>query len=342
MTFADAFVPIAVTSRSGMSESLHHGTVVALNADGSVAFSAGDPTAITYPRSSNKPMQAVAMVDAGLQLSSELLALVCASHDGTPYHCDLATRILALAGLDVSALQNTPDLPIDRVAADAIIRADGGPTSLHQNCSGKHSGMVATCSLNGWSIRDYLDVDHPLQRAITATIAILAGEPVAHIGIDGCGAPAHSMTLVGLARSFRSIAVAVPESSSGQVYAAMTGHPLTVGGDQRDVTQFIRHVPGLIAKDGAEGVFAAALPDGRAVAVKVADGASRAVPAVILHALETLGVDVGAVTPFVRKRVLGHGAEVGEVSAVVEYTFANVGSVANFDSVANFGSVADG
>jgi len=315
----EPYAPIAATTRSGFDESVHSGAVVALKRDGSIAFAAGDPSAVVYPRSSNKPMQAVAMVDAGLQLQGELLALVCASHDGTPYHRDVASRILATAGLDASALQNTPDLPIDRASADAIIRADGGPTSLQQNCSGKHGAMVVTCAINGWSLRDYLDLDHPLQRLITTTIQALADEPITQIGIDGCGAPAHAMSLVGLARSFRSIAIAPADSPNGQVYAAMTGHPLTVGGDHRDVTEFIRHVPGLMAKDGAEGVFAAALPDGRTVAMKVADGASRAVPAVMVHALETLGVDVRTVDPLVRKRILGHGREVGEVRSIATF-----------------------
>ncbi|MEO6122849.1 MAG: asparaginase [Ilumatobacteraceae bacterium] len=325
MTHADLCAPIAVTTRSGMRESLHHGTVVALDNDGSVAFSVGDPSVVTYPRSANKPMQAVAMVDAGLQLPGELLALVCASHDGTPYHRDIASRILAGAGLDASALQNTPDLPIDRVSADAIIRADGGPTSLQQNCSGKHSGMVATCVINGWSLDGYLDVSHPLQQVITATIQAMADEPITQIGIDGCGAPAHAMSLLGLARSFRSIAIAPTDSPNGQVYAAMTGYPLTVGGNHRDVTQFIRHVPGLIAKDGAEGVFAAALPDGRTVAMKVADGASRAVPAVMVHALQRLGVDVRTLDPLVRKQILGHGAQVGHVESIAQFIVAAAG-----------------
>ena len=319
MTSPDAYVPIAVTTRSGFTESFHLGAVVALRADGSVAFTAGDPTAAVYPRSSNKPMQAAAMLDLGLDLPPELLALVCASHDGTPHHLDVARRILASAGLEESSLQNTPDLPIDLDAAEAVLRAGGHRTSLQQNCSGKHSGMLATCVVNGWPTDGYLDPDHPLQRAITESLPGMTGEPVAHVGVDGCGAPAHALSLLGLARAFRTIATADPQSTSGRVRAAMTGHPVTVGGEHRDVTSFMRFVPGLMAKDGAEGVFAAALPDGRAVALKVADGSNRARPPAMLHALAALDVDVSSVAEAVRHPILGHGRPVGEVSAIAEY-----------------------
>jgi L-asparaginase II len=179
--------------------------------------------------------------------------------------------------------------------------------------------MLATCVVNGWSIADYLDEGHPLQSAITAALPVLIGEPVAHVGVDGCGAPAHALSLLGLARAFRSIATADPQSSSGRVYSAMTDHPVTVGGPHRDVTAFMQLIPGLIAKDGAEGVFAAALPDGRAVALKVADGSNRARPPAMMQALRTLGVDVSGVGDAVAQQILGHGRPVGTVDPIAEY-----------------------
>ena len=207
----DDVVPIATVTRGGIVESVHHGLVVALDRDGEITLARGNPDAIVYPRSSNKPMQAVAMVRAGLRLSPQHLALVCASHDGTPMHLHLACDILAGAGLDESALRNTPALPLDEASAHDVIRRGGGPTALQMNCSGKHAGMVATCVVNGWPLDGYLEPDHPLQFAITATIAELTGEPPAHVGVDGCRAPAHAMTLVGLARGFRSIATRATE-----------------------------------------------------------------------------------------------------------------------------------
>jgi L-asparaginase II len=317
MPSPESFAPVAITRRSGFDESVHYGAVVGLSATGEIEFAVGDPQAPIYPRSSNKPLQAVGMVRAGLTLRPELLALVCASHDGTPRHIEIARKILATAGLDEGLLANTADLPLDREAAEAVLRSGGGPTPIQMNCSGKHGGMLVTSSANGWPTDpSYLTPDHPLQEAITGTIDELADERHSHIGVDGCGSPAHVISLNGLARGFRSIATGGAGASGDLVYAAMTGHPEIVGGTGRDVTEFMRHVPGLMAKDGADGVFAAALPDGRAVALKIADGANRARPAVMVAALRALGIDVSAVEPLVTQWILGHGRHVGEVRAI--------------------------
>ena len=162
----------------------------------------------------------------------------------------------------------------------------------------------------------YLSPEHPLQQRITSTIADLAEEQCSHIGVDGCGAPAHVLSLLGLARGFRSIATGAAGPAGDAVYAAMTSHPEMVGGARRDVTHFMRFIPGLMAKDGADGVFAAALPDGRAVALKIADGGNRARPPVMVAALRALGVDTAAVEPLVTEWIIGHGKHVGEVRAV--------------------------
>lgn len=317
MPTPESFAPVAITSRSGLDESVHFGAIVALGPIGEIEFAIGDPAAIVFPRSSNKPMQAVAMVRAGLSLPPELLALVCASHDGTPMHTDGALRILATAGLDETALANTASLPLDAASAEAVLRAGGPRTPLLMNCSGKHSGMLATCVHNGWAHDpSYLDMDHPLQVAITDAIDELCDEPHAHIGVDGCGAPAHAMSLVGLARAFRSIAVGAAGAAGDEVYSAMTSHPEMVGGERRDVTAFMRHVPGLVAKDGADGVFAAALPDGRAIALKIADGGDRARPPVMVAAMQRLGIDTAAVAALVEEKIMGHGRQVGSVRAI--------------------------
>jgi L-asparaginase II len=317
MATPDAFAPVAITRRSGFDESIHFGAVVGLSSSGEIEFSVGDPSAPIYPRSSNKPMQAVAMVRAGLQLPPDLLALVCASHNGTPTHVEAARRILAIAGFDERLLANTAGLPLDRASAEAGFRARGGPPAVQMNLIGKHSGMVVTSAINGWPTdAGYLSPDHPLQQLITATIDELAGEGHRHIGVDGCGSPAHVISLIGLARAFRAIATGSGGEAGDQVYSAMTRHPEVVGGDGRDVTELMRNVPGLMAKDGADGVFGAAMPDGRTVALKIADGANRARPPVMVAALRALGLDVSAVEPLVVQWVLGHGRHVGEVRAI--------------------------
>lgn len=317
MAVPEAFVPVAITRRSGCDESVHFGAVVGLSSTGEVAFVVGDPTTAIYPRSSTKPMQAVAMVRAGLRLPPDLLALVCASHDGTPMHLEAARRILATAGFDERALANTADLPLDEAAAEEVLRAGGGRTALQMNCSGKHGGMVVTSALNDWPVdAAYLLPEHPLQRHITDTIDELAAEQHSHIGVDGCGSPAHVISLVGLARAFSVVATSAAGTAGEAVYHAMTTHPEMVGGRSRDVTHFMRHVPGLMAKDGADGVFAAAMPDGRAVAVKIADGSNRARPTVMLAALRAIGVDTSVVAPLVTEYISGHGQHVGEVRAI--------------------------
>jgi L-asparaginase II len=305
----DSYVPVAVAERSGFRESVHLGAVVALGPDGQVLWSAGDPDAVIYPRSALKPLQAASMVGAGLDLDDRLLAVVCASHDGRPEHIAAVSEILAGSGLDASELANTPTLPLDPDANTAAVRAGELPRSITQNCSGKHAGMLATAVVNGWPTAGYLAPDHPVQHRILDDLAREVG-PVEHVGVDGCGAPAATVSLSRLAGAVRRLAV-----EHHQVHRAMTRHPEMVGGPTRDVTVLMRQVPGLLVKDGAEGVQVAALPDGRAVAVKIADGSQRARVPVTIAALRMIGVDIDA-DAFVEP-ILGHGEPVGRVRALV-------------------------
>lgn len=282
-----------------------------------MALSAGDPDAPVFPRSSNKPMQAVGMLEAGLDLDGELLALACASHSGEPFHLDGVRRILASAGLDESALQTPPEYPVDEVEKLAYVAAGGSPVPLAMNCSGKHAAMLATCVRAGWPTATYRDPDHPLQVSIRATVERVAGEAVAAVGVDGCGAPLFALTLTGLARSFAVLATAPEGSPEGRVAAAIRAHPEWLGGTRRDVTRLVAGVEGLIAKDGAEGVYAAALPDGRAVALKIDDGAQRARPPVMVAALRALGLEAVVLGELAESPLLGGGVPVGAVRCVL-------------------------
>ncbi len=299
--------------RSGFVECLHRGSVIALDADGSVAFAVGDPERPILPRSSNKPMQAVAMVRAGLDLDGKLLALACASHSGEPFHLDGVREILAGAGLDESALQTPPDFPVDEVEKLAYVARGGEPAAVAMNCSGKHAAMLATCVLNSWPTASYRDPAHPLQQAVREAIGDLAAESVSATGVDGCGAPVFGLTLGGLARAFRAIALAGDGTAEQRVAESIRSHPTWLGGTRRDVTRLIDGVPGLIAKDGAEGVYAAALPDGRAVALKIEDGGQRARPPVMAAALARLGVDAPVLAEMGSAPLLGGGEPVGDV-----------------------------
>ncbi len=277
--------------RSRFVEGRHRGSVVALAADGSVDWALGDVDSQIYPRSCNKPMQAVGMLRLGLSLDGELLALAAASHSGEPFHIAGVRRILAEVGLDETALQTPPDFPLDEGAKAAFLRAGAEKSRIAMNCSGKHAAMLATAAVNGWPIETYPDADHPLQRVITTTFAELTGEVVNSVGVDGCGAPLLSTSLTGLARAFRNLVTGGAGSPERRVTDAFVGYPEYASGTNRDEAALLRAIPGAIAKGGAEASYALALPDGRAVALKIDDGHSRARPVVMAAALRRMGVD---------------------------------------------------
>ncbi|MFE5186091.1 asparaginase [Streptomyces sp. NPDC056628] len=313
---APLHAPVAHLIRSGVIEGTHHGSVVVLGPDGTVRFQLGDIEAAFYPRSAIKPVQAVAMVRAGLPLDGVLLSLAAASHSGEERHLAGTRRILELAGLTEDDLRNVPDLPYDPVVRDTWVREGRPPSRLAQNCSGKHAAMLYTCRLNGWSLDDYLDPAHPLQQAIAEIVEDLTGQCVARVSVDGCGAPLFSVSLHGLARATARITTAAPGTPEARVADAMRTHAEMASGSGRDVAALMRAVPGLLAKDGFEGVQVAALPDGRAVAVKIADGADRARVPVAAAALAWAGVDPASLTEFRGAALLGGGREVGRVRPV--------------------------
>ncbi len=304
---------IAEVWRNDLAESLHHGSVVGLREDGSIAFTVGQPGALCYPRSSVKPLQGLAMVRNGLGLKDELLALACASHPGEDFHIDGVRRILAGAGLSPADLQCTPALPSHEASRAALLVAGTKPVPLYMNCSGKHAGMLATTAHNGWPTATYRDPGHPLQVAIRETAEELSGEHIDKVGVDGCGAPLFGFSLIALARAFRAIAVAADGTGEHRVRTAMSTYPEWVGGTGSEVARLMRAVPGAVAKDGAEGVYAIGLPDGRAVALKVADGSARARSVVMVAALRRLGVDGDDLRALADVPVLGHGVPVGAI-----------------------------
>ena len=307
---------VAHVVRSGFVESVHHGSVVAVDTSGSTLLAVGDVAGPIFPRSSSKPIQALAMLRAGLELDGELLALAAGSHSGEWFHLEGVRRILAGAGLTELDLQNTADLPYEEQERHAWIAAGRGAISLAQNCSGKHSAMLATCVVAGWDTATYLAPLHPLQQLMAQTLADLTGEPAAASGVDGCGAPVMAVSLTGLARAFCRLATAAEGTDEARVATAMRAYPQWVGGTRRDVTALIRGVPGLIAKDGAESVYAVGLPDGRGVALKIADGGQRARPVVMAAALRRLGVNAQVLEVLAQAPVLGHGQQVGSITAV--------------------------
>jgi L-asparaginase II len=310
---------LAEVIRSGFAESRHRGAFAVLGYDGSAQLSAGPAAKPMFPRSSNKPMQAAAMLRCGLDLDGKLLALAAASHSGEDFHVAGVREILTGAGLGPQALQCPPDLPRDEHALRSVLRSGGEPDRLHMNCSGKHAAMLATCVAAGWPTDSYLSPDHPLQQEIQRTVQDLAGEPVAAVGVDGCGAPVLAISVTGLARAFRAIVLAAPGSAERRVADAMRGYPDWTSGTARPERELMQAVPGLLLKAGAEGVEAFALADGRAAAFKIDDGAQRARTAITVALLGELaagqlpGADIEVLDRLGSPPVMGGGRQVGEI-----------------------------
>jgi L-asparaginase II len=308
-------VPLASIVRSGFTEGHHRGRLVALAPDGSVEFALGDVGETFLPRSSNKPMQAAAMLEHGLDASGELLAIAAASHAGEPFHLQAVHKILAGAGLGEDALQTPEDWPLDEQAKFELVKAGGGKSRITMNCSGKHASMLATCIHNGWSTDDYLDPDHPLQQAARASVERLSGEKVVYDAVDGCGAPLYGFSLLGLAKAFRACVLAAPSTPERRVADAMRAHPEYVSGTRMFDTVMMQGVPGMLAKGGAEGVQAVALEDGRAVAFKVDDGEKRAHGPILVAALRRMGVEAEVFSRHSEVKLVGGGARGAGIQA---------------------------
>ncbi|MEV6830978.1 asparaginase [Amycolatopsis sp. NPDC051102] len=299
---------LAEVVRSGFVESVHRGALVVTGPEGEARLALGDVVTPFFPRSSNKPLQAVGMLRAGLDFTGEDLALACASHSGEPGHVKRVLDLLSAAGLGEQDLACPPDFPLHIPS----MRDAAEPRRVTMNCSGKHTAMLTTCLRAGWPTPGYEAPDHPLQQSLAETVSTLTGEPIAHTGVDGCGAPLFAFSLTGLARAFGRIAAAT-DSPSFAVASAMRAHPWLVAGTGREDTALMSAVDGLIAKAGAEGVQAFALPDGFAVAIKMDDGAKRACAPLAVEALRYLGADVSGLTELAAPEVLGGGRPVGEI-----------------------------
>ncbi|GGV48099.1 asparaginase [Streptomyces spectabilis] len=316
-TSATPLIPpvLAEVVRSGFVEGRHRGSLVLLGADGEVELALGDVAAPVFPRSTNKPMQAAAVLRAGLDLSGERLALAAASHSGETFHRDLVLKMLAEHGLTADELQCPPDLPLDPVEAETYLAAGAVRDRVTMNCSGKHTAMLAVCDLNGWDKETYLDPAHPLQRLVHEVIEEAAGERVAAVGTDGCGAPLMAISLTGLARAYRHFVLAAPGTAERRVADAMRAHPEYVAGTRRPDTWLMRELPGTLSKMGAEAVQAVALADGRALAFKIDDGSTRVLGPVLSRALTRAGVETPLLARLAEAPLHGGGAPVGGIRA---------------------------
>lgn len=293
-------VPMVERWRGEFLECVHFGQAAVVDGTGQIVQSWGNPEAVILPRSACKMVQALPLIESGAadayQLTTEQLALACASHQGAQIHTDRVSAWLADLGLDEADLRCGPQFPDDIPTRVKLIKADEKPCQLHNNCSGKHAGFLTLNQHLGGSA-EYIDPDHPVQKAAKAAMEETTGVDSPGHGIDGCSAPNFATSLVGLARSMASFANATEgksarETAMVRLREAMMTHPELVAGETRACTELMREMMGRAAvKTGADGVFTAILPElGFGVALKIQDGATVASECAIAAILGRLGV----------------------------------------------------
>lgn len=293
-------VPMVEIHRGGFVESRHSGHAVVCDTTGDVVQAWGDPDEVILPRSAAKMLQALPLVASGAAraagLGTQQLALACASHQGAALHVGKVGAWLERLGLAEADLLCGPQPSRDKDLRFAMIRAGQRPGSLHNNCSGKHTGFLTLARHLGTGL-DYVAPDHPVQRACRAHFEEMTGAPSPGFGIDGCSAPNFATTVAGLARAMARMAGAAgragaAEQASAALVEAMIAHPGLVAGEGRACTLLMQAAQEPVAiKTGAEGVFVAILPRrGLGLALKIADGATRASDSAVAALLVRLGV----------------------------------------------------
>jgi L-asparaginase II len=287
--------------RGHIVESRHRGAAVVVDADGAVVLEIGDIARPVFPRSAVKAIQALPLIESGAAdafgFGNRELALACASHDGEPDHADLASSMLAKAGLDEAALECGTHWPSDHKATLALARAGGAPNALHNNCSGKHSGFICTCVHLGIDHRGYVNAGHAEQEILREAMVSVtgAGHEADNRGIDGCSIPTYAVPLKNLAHGFARMATGVGLSpqrarAADRLLVACMAEPFLVAGTESTDTRLMRLAPGRIfVKVGAEGVYCAALKElGLGIALKCDDGTIRGAEVMIAALLARL------------------------------------------------------
>jgi L-asparaginase II len=306
------FAVVLEVTRGEIVESLHHGAVAISDSSGALEAWCGDPGIVTYMRSSAKPLQALCLLESGaaehFDFTSEQLAIVCASHDGTDDHVAAVVSILDRIGLEESALHCGVHRPFDRETAQRLRKEGRAFSPLRNNCSGKHAGMLASATFLQESTGDYEQPDHPVQRRIRKIVAEMCGLEEADIavGVDGCTVPTFGVSLCAASTAFARLVdpnglPSIRVQACDAVEAAMTEHPFLVAGSGRFDTRLIRATNGrIVSKAGAEGFQALGIRPGSlgpnspglGVAIKIADGdyARRARSLISLEVLRLLEV----------------------------------------------------
>lgn len=299
----DAAPLLIEVTRGDMVESVHRGIVSVVDAKGEAVLSLGDVTRPVYPRSAIKPLQTLPVIESGaadaFNLSEAEIALCCASHHGEPIHTEKVIPWLARLGLSVDDLECGPQLPTNTEAAHALIRNGTEPSRAHNNCSGKHSGMLTTAVHLGEPTKGYTGADHPVQTRLIELIGEMGDMDLSNSarGVDGCGIPVFGAPLNGVARAMARLAdpaglAADRAAACRRIVAACAKNPLMLAGTGAFNSVVLAETgETCLLKGGAEGFYTAALPErGLGVALKIDDGAGRASHAAILQVLVHLGI----------------------------------------------------
>jgi L-asparaginase II len=324
---------IVEVCRGDIRESTHRVHAAVMDSDGRLRAFAGDPTLVTYLRSGAKPFQAAPLVRDGavdrFGLGLDELALCCGSHSGEPRHLEAAASMLLKVGLDAEMLACGPHPPVHEQTRRDLAEEGLEPVRLHNNCSGKHVGMLALARCHGWETAGYHRPEHPVQGRIITEMSKWASVPYEAIalGVDGCGVATFALSLEQMALAYARFAGAARagERDASTVVTAMTDHPEMVGGEGRLCTALMQETNGrLIAKAGAEGLYCVGVPGAElGLAVKIEDGSSRAVGPAILSILRQLDLisedDLGALYPFAYPDVTNtRGETVGQIRPQIE------------------------
>jgi L-asparaginase II len=286
--------------RGSLVESRHRVSVAVVDAGGRCRAGAGDRDLVTFARSAAKPLQALPLVEDGVVTRFDLtlaeLALCCGSHSGEPQHVEGVRSILRKIGADEEALACGATPPMSELAARLLQEVGASPGRIHNNCSGKHAGMLALARAHGWPLAGYYRAGHPVQERMLEEVARWTGVPADDIvtAVDGCGVVTFGVPLSALAAAFARLAAAARrgEDPAAAVVQAMVRHPACVAGPGRLCTELMRVADGRIfAKVGAEGVYAAGIPGAElGIALKVEDGGKRAAEPALLAVLRGLGL----------------------------------------------------
>lgn len=298
--------PAIEVTRGDLVESLHHAAVAVVRSDGALLYSLGDANLITYMRSAAKPFQALPIVESGVLEEHDFgvreLAIICASHSGEPFHTELVQSMLDRIGMSVADLRCGTHYPMHAPTTKAMREAGIAATPLHNNCSGKHTGMLALSAYLGVADRDYRETNHPVQQRDLAALAEMAGvmPDSIFVAVDGCSVPSFALPLRAAALAFARLldpqgVGPTRAAAARRVAAAMQAYPELVAGDDRFDTWLMANTPGLVCKGGAEGYHGVGVMRGGealGIVCRVADGdvSGRAVPPLVLEVLAQLGV----------------------------------------------------